>query len=128
MKKYISIIKLSVLSSMILFTPFISFAKNTTFGIGLNYGGFGYGNYAYGSSSTLTDIIYFMINLINQAVVLVLALALLFFFWGVAKFILNADNDEKRTEGKKVMIWGIIALFVMVSVWGLVNILANTFF
>jgi hypothetical protein len=60
--------------------------------------------------------------------VLVLALALLFFFWGVAKFILNADNDEKRTEGKKVMIWGIIALFVMVSVWGLINILANTFF
>jgi uncharacterized membrane protein HdeD (DUF308 family) len=85
-------------------------------------------NFSYGTGSTITDIIYFMINIINQAVVLVVALALLFFFWGIMKFILNADNDEERTKGKKVMVWGIIALFVMVSVWGLINILANTFF
>jgi len=55
-------------------------------------------------------------------------LALLFFFWGVARFILNADNEEKRREGKSIMVWGIVALFVMLFVWQIVNILANTFF
>ena len=43
-------------------------------------------------------------------------------------FIYNADNEDKKTEGKKVMMWGIIALFVMLFVWQIINILANTFF
>ena len=124
---------------MVFFIPFISSAQNSTFRQNRNsrYGSYGFGtggsgsfasNYVYGTGSTITDIIYFMINIINQAVILVVALALLFFFWGVARFILNADNEEKRTEGKRVMIWGIIALFVMLFVWQIVNILANTFF
>ena len=33
---------------------------------------------------------------------------------------------EDKETGKQIMIWGIIALFVMVSVWGLVNVLSNT--
>ena len=47
-------------------------------------------------------------------------LALLVFFWGVVKFIFNAGDEEKRREGKKFMLWGIIALFVVVSIWGIV--------
>lgn len=142
MKKYISKIKLFLFSIVLFLIPFISSAQNIFRqnsnsrygGFGSNYNSFGtrYGglgsNYAYGSGSTITDIIFFMINLINQAVVLVVALALLLFFWGVANFIFNADNEDKRTEGKKVMMWGIIALFVMLFVWQIVNILANTFF
>lgn len=45
-------------------------------------------------------------------------LALLAFFWGVFKYIRNSGND--KDEGKKIMFWGVIALFVMSSVWGLV--------
>ena len=50
---------------------------------------------------------------------LAFTLALLFFFWGVAKYILAVGGDAKE-EGKKIMVWGVIALFVMSSVWGLV--------
>jgi hypothetical protein len=50
------------------------------------------------------------------------------FIWGVIKFfIINADEEAKREQGKQFMIWGIIALAVMLSVWGLVGILSNTF-
>lgn len=49
------------------------------------------------------------------------ALALLYFFWGLAKFILKADNEEARDEGRMIMKWGIIALFVIVSIWGIVK-------
>ena len=57
---------------------------------------------------------------------IVVALALLYFFYGLARYILNAGNEEKKAEGKNIMIYGIIALFVMVSVWGLVSILVST--
>ena len=48
------------------------------------------------------------------------SLALLFFFWGLAKFILHSGDEKGREEGKEVMKWGIIALFVLVSIWGIV--------
>lgn len=47
---------------------------------------------------------------------LVFTLALLFFFWGVAKYIWSAGDKE---EGKKIMVWGVIALFVMSTIWGI---------
>ena len=65
--------------------------------------------------------------ILGQATPLVVALAVLFFFWGLAMYILNAGDEEKRDKGRSIMIWGVIALFVMVSVWGLVRIIGNTF-
>jgi len=61
--------------------------------------------------------------LIEVAVPILIALAVLLFIWGLIKFIFASDNDEARAEGKKVMVWGIIALFVIVSVWGIVALL-----
>lgn len=53
---------------------------------------------------------------------LVFTLALLYFFWGVAKYIWSASPGNKE-EAKTIMIWGVVALFVMTSVWGLVSFL-----
>ena len=55
--------------------------------------------------------------LINKAIPIVFSLALLLFFWGVAKYILSAGTE--KDEGKKIMVWGVVALFVMSSIWGL---------
>jgi hypothetical protein len=55
-------------------------------------------------------------------------LALVLFIAGVLKFVSAGDNEEKRQGGRQMMLFGIIALFVMLSVWGFVNILSNTFF
>ena len=66
-------------------------------------------------------------GLINLAIPVVIALAVLYFFWGLAQYILNSANEDKKEEGRNIMIWGIIALFVMVSVWGLVRLLQDTF-
>lgn len=49
------------------------------------------------------------------------ALCLLYFFWGVAQYVRNAAGSEKAAEeGKRVMVWGVIALFVLSSVWGII--------
>ena len=64
----------------------------------------------------------------NSIIPFIFALAIVMFVWGAIKFfIINADEEAKREQGKQFMIWGIIALAVMISVWGLVNILSNTF-
>jgi len=50
---------------------------------------------------------------------LVFTLALLLFFWGIVKYIWG--EGQGKEDGRKIMIWGIVALFVMASVWGIVT-------
>ena len=56
---------------------------------------------------------------------IVVAIALLGFFWGLVKFIFAQGNEEAKADAKKIMLWGLIALFVMVSVWGLVEFIGS---
>lgn len=78
--------------------------------------------------SNLTGLMRLFIELLDQAVVVVGALALLFFFWGLSQLLLNADNEDKKKTSKSIMVWGIIILFVMFSIGGILRILDNTFF
>ncbi len=66
-------------------------------------------------------------DLINRLIPFVIALTVLIFLWGVFKFVIAGADGDARKEAQGYMIWGVIALFVMVSVWGLVNILIRTF-
>lgn len=81
---------------------------------------------AMAQGTNLTNIVDTIGNLIAQITPIIVGLALLYFFWGLAKYVLSAGDEEKKTEGRNIMIWGIIALFVMVSVWGLVQVVAST--
>ncbi len=65
-------------------------------------------------------------GLINLAIRIVFGLAMAFFFWGGAQFILNdAASDKTREDGKKKMLWGVIALFVMFSIYGILMAIGN---
>ena len=66
-------------------------------------------------------------GLINDLIPLIIAIAVIGFLWGLAMFIFKAGNDEEQKKARSIMIWGILALFVMVSVWGLVAMLQATF-
>jgi hypothetical protein len=78
--------------------------------------------------NNLSDVGSFVINTINNVLVPVLfAIAFIVFLWGAFKtFILGANSEEVKEQGKNLMLWGLIGFFVMVSVWGLVNILTGT--
>ena len=62
-------------------------------------------------------------GLINPLIAILVGVALLVFFWGLVKFVfrLGGDGEKAVDEGKRVMKWGLIALFVMVSVWGIIE-------
>jgi hypothetical protein len=65
-------------------------------------------------------------GLINKIIPLLVGVAVLLFLWGVLKYVLSGSEDpSKREEARGFMIWGIVAIFVMVSVWGLVGLLQN---
>jgi uncharacterized membrane protein YidH (DUF202 family) len=65
-------------------------------------------------------------GIINPVIALMFAIAIIFFLYGVVEFIMNSDNEDKRSEGRKHMVWGVIGLFVMLSTFGIMSLLANT--
>ncbi|MCX6731514.1 MAG: hypothetical protein NTX55_00815 [Candidatus Parcubacteria bacterium] len=71
-----------------------------------------------------------LLNKINAAIVnpiigLMIAIGVIVFLFGVVEFIAGSASDEKRSTGKRHIIWGIIGLFIAISVLGLMNLLAN---
>lgn len=64
-------------------------------------------------------------SMIGTLIPIAFSLAVLFFFWGVAKFIFASGSG--KDEGKKIMVWGVVAIFVMSSVWGIVAFVSETF-
>ncbi len=56
---------------------------------------------------------------------IMLSLAMLVFFWGLVKFINHADDEKAVAEGKGLMVWGMIGIFVMVALWGIVGFIQN---
>lgn len=64
-------------------------------------------------------------SIVAAATPIAFALALLFFFYGLAMFILKSGEDKE--SGKNIMIWGTIALFIMTSIFGIIEFLQNTF-
>ncbi len=78
-------------------------------------------------STFVNDIIEFISNTVNTLIPLLIGIAVLLFIYGLVTFVLAADDEEARKAARYKMIWGVIAIFVMVSVWGLVNVLASFF-
>jgi fumarate reductase subunit D len=77
--------------------------------------------------SNLSDVFTFINNLLNTLLPLIIAAAVVYFVYGIARYVMAGDEAAKEAAKDKI-IYGVIGLFVMVSVWGLVNILTNTFF
>jgi len=79
------------------------------------------------AAATIGGVIGTIKSLIDLLVPVAITFALLFFIWGLAIFISKSGSDDAKEEGRKKMLWGVIAIFVIVSVWGLVWVVARTF-
>jgi len=74
--------------------------------------------FAAGAVESINDLFNLTEEIINKLAPLLI---------GIINYIRAGDEEEKRDKGKNEMIYGIIGLFVMVSIWGLVAILSGTF-
>ncbi len=115
MKKLIKTKYLGLTAGLLLIMPNVSFAAGCTL--------------PDNSQTKIADVLDYGTCLISSSVIpLIMSLATASFIWGVVQFVINgAEDTEKREKGKMFMIWGILALTVMVGVWGLVSIVGHTF-
>jgi hypothetical protein len=71
----------------------------------------------------MRDFIIALIGLVNSASKVLVAVALLAFFIGIIRFMASADSEKIREQARNTILWGIISLFVMLSVWAIVAVL-----
>ena len=83
--------------------------------------------FAAGAAESINDLFNLGEDIINRLAPLLIAVAVIILLIGIINYIRAGDEEEKRTKGKNEMIYGIIGLFVMVSISGLVAILSGTF-
>lgn len=85
-------------------------------------------SFAFAEATVATYIIAFGTFLNAYVIPLIIAIAVLFFLWGLLKsFIIGGANEESRDEGKKIAIWGVAALVLILSLWGITNALVSSF-
>jgi hypothetical protein len=96
-----------IIYTLVSFMPVLTFAAVSFNGIG--------------------DLANSLTNVINRVIPFLFALAIIYFFWGLIQFIAGGSDPKKHEEGKRHMIYGILAIAIMASVFGLVSWLQTTF-
>ncbi len=96
--------------------PFMAFAT----GSGGTYGGTAV------QGNTIFNLLGTISAIMNVVIPILITLAVLYVIWGVIKYA-TAKESEDQAEGRRVIISGIIGLFIIVSIWGLVGVLNSTF-
>lgn len=64
--------------------------------------------------------------IINPLILFLFALAVIYFLYGVMEFLMNQENEDKKTSGKSHMLWGVIGITIMLGVWTILNMIINT--
>ncbi|MBP6856378.1 MAG: hypothetical protein KBC42_01090 [Candidatus Pacebacteria bacterium] len=64
--------------------------------------------------------------IINPVILFIFTVAVLYFLWGMLVFF-RSESESEKTKGKDHMLYGIIGMFIMVAVFGLMQIIINTF-
>jgi hypothetical protein len=79
----------------------------------------------FASSKTLSDLMTLITGYFSNFIKLIISFAILTFVWNVYKYYVKADAD--RAEAGKYVLYSVVGFFIILSFWGLVNILDRTF-
>lgn len=80
------------------------------------------------STITIDYIFQRATDVLNQAILVLLGVAIVVFMWGIIQYVLASGDEKKLAAGRSYMLYGIVGLTVMVAVWGFVNLLVYTIF
>lgn len=68
------------------------------------------------------DFVNFLLSsVITPLFSIFLGAAVVFFLWNMLQMVKNSTQEEERAKMKEQAIWGVVAIAVMISMWGLVN-------
>jgi hypothetical protein len=74
---------------------------------------------------TLKELAALIVTILNRATVVLVAAGLVIFLYGTA-FNLFKSGEQGGNQLRQFLVWGVIALFVMVSIWGILRLLQAT--
>lgn len=77
-----------------------------------------------GGSAVLDRIVTFVID---PAVKVVFTLGLFLFLWGIVEFLMALRSGKPSEDGKNHMVYGLVGMLIMVSVYGIISLIVNTF-
>jgi hypothetical protein len=81
-----------------------------------------------GKLGNITDVTDKFTNLGNTFIQVLIAFAVIWIIFNVVRYlIVGADSEDKRKTARQAIIWGIIGLAIIISIWGLVNLVLRTF-
>lgn len=78
-----------------------------------------------GSVISYDTLLTCILSILNSLIPIIIALIILWIVWSAFQFA-KAEGEE-RSKYRDAMVWGIVAIFVTVTIWGLVGILTGTF-
>ena len=82
---------------------------------------------ASGADAVINSIVPKIVdNIVMPIVQLTFALAVVVFVWGLIGFFKNGDESAERTKGQQHILWGVVGMAIMVSVYGIIRLVANT--
>lgn len=65
-------------------------------------------------------------EILNPIIMLLFAIAIVVFLWGLFQFIYHADDPGAREAAKQHILWGIVGLAIMISAYGIIRLTLNT--
>ena len=80
---------------------------------------------ALSATSNINDVVAKIIGFFNVGIFLIIAFSVLVFIWNVYQYFIVKDPENKKEAGTYVM-YSVIGMFVILSFWGLVNIVSKT--
>jgi hypothetical protein len=79
------------------------------------------------STLNLDGLVRYILGIANTLIPVLIGLAMVAFFVGLIRYIYDADSSSGHTQGRELIQWGLIALFCLVCVWGIVDFIRVAF-
>ena len=79
------------------------------------------------AANNFSDLAATIISLVNYASGVVIAAAIAVYFWAIAKDFKALMSGETKNQ-ITLLVWGMIGIFVMVSIWGILRVISNSIF
>ena len=98
-----------IIATIVAFSPMVAFAQTLA------------------PINNINDLSTRAINIGNLLTGLLISLAVIFIIWNVVIYFIKGGEEGARSKAGYNILWGVVGLFIIISIWGLVNILTNTF-
>lgn len=78
-------------------------------------------------AATAQDVLNTTDRVLQQVIPILLLVGTIVFLWGVITYLTAGPDEEKQAYGKYLIVYGLVGLFIMVAIWGIVRVLTSTF-